>query len=394
MSRLRIAFVMSSSGSGWIGGQNYYVNLMKSIHELEDRQIEMVLIVPPEADPDVLARFKVDEVIHTPLVRSRGVLRMAGVAARRWLGRDLTLEYLARRHRIDVFTHSVLGGRASPLRTMVWIPDFQHVRLPAFFSSEECARRDVGNAAIAREATRIILSSHDAKADLAGVHPEAVDKARVLQFVSGAGHFVGGTPLADLQAKYGFEGPFFHVPNQLWQHKNHRIVIDALALLRERGVTPTVLCTGHTEDFRHPGFFEELKAHAVAQGVAGNFRILGLVPYADVTGLMENATAMINPSLFEGWSTTVEEAKSSGKRIILSDIPVHREQAPPGGIYFAPDDPAALAAGIEQVLATHDSDEQARMTQAAIAALPGRLRAFAQTYQAIALEAARRTTGR
>lgn len=44
--------------------------------------------------------------------------------------------------------------------------------------------------------------------------------------------------------------------------------------------------------------------------------------------LMKHAIAIINPSLFEGGSTTVEEAKSLLKVIILSGIPVHREQNP------------------------------------------------------------------
>ena len=37
---------------------------------------------------------------------------------------------------------------------------------------------------------------------------------------------------------------------------------------------------------------------------------------------------MINPSLFEGWSSTVEECKSVGKNMILSDLNVHKEQYP------------------------------------------------------------------
>ncbi len=39
------------------------------------------------------------------------------------------------------------------------------------------------------------------------------------------------------------------------------------------------------------------------------------------------STALINPSQFEGWSTTVEEAKSLGVKMLLSDLEVHKEQA-------------------------------------------------------------------
>ena len=74
------------------------------------------------------------------------------------------------------------------------------------------------------------------------------------------------------------------------------------------------------------------------------FRPLGVVPYRDMLGLMRHAVAVINPSLFEGWSTSVEEAKSMGKAVVLSDIPVHREQAPGRGLFFDPRDPDAAVA--------------------------------------------------
>lgn len=51
----------------------------------------------------------------------------------------------------------------------------------------------------------------------------------------------------------------------------------------------------------------------------------------------------MNPSLFEGWSTVVEEAKYRGKRIILSDIDVYIEQVSAYGYYFSPHDADALA---------------------------------------------------
>ena len=68
---------------------------------------------------------------------------------------------------------------------------------------------------------------------------------------------------------------------------------------------------------------------------------------------MNHCIAVVNPSLFEGWSSTVEEAKSMGKRIILSDIPTHREQNPPCGYYFNPGDSASLAKIIKQCMGSN-----------------------------------------
>jgi hypothetical protein len=53
---------------------------------------------------------------------------------------------------------------------------------------------------------------------------------------------------------------------------------------------------------------------------------------------MYHSLAVINPSKFEGRSSTVEQAKSLGKKIILSDIKIHKEQSPKYAKYFKADD--------------------------------------------------------
>ena len=79
-----------------------------------------------------------------------------------------------------------------------------------------------------------------------------------------------------------------------------------------------------------------------AAGVESNFRYLGLIPYEDVLGLAATCRALINPSLFEGWSTPIEEAKALGAPLLLSDILIHREQAPHAH-FFDPNSPSTLA---------------------------------------------------
>ena len=52
---------------------------------------------------------------------------------------------------------------------------------------------------------------------------------------------------------------------------------------------------------------------------------------------MYHSIAVIQPSKFEGRSSTVEQAKSMGKKILLSNIGIHKEQNPLRGKYFSPD---------------------------------------------------------
>ena len=111
-----------------------------------------------------------------------------------------------------------------------------------------------------------------------------------------------------------------------------------------------------------------------------------LLKASEQMALMAGSLAVINPSLFEGWSTTVEEAKSMGKVVLLSDIPVHREQAPLRGRYFQPDRAEDLAILMAEALAGYDQVVDQENMLAAQEAVPARLERFAQEYEEIVLE--------
>lgn len=79
------------------------------------------------------------------------------------------------------------------------------------------------------------------------------------------------------------------------------------------------------------------------------FVYLGRVPYADLICLIDKSHSVINPSFFEGWSTSVEEAKILNKIVILSNIKVHKEQNPKMSYYFDPKNSNELSKKIYQV---------------------------------------------
>ena len=61
-----------------------------------------------------------------------------------------------------------------------------------------------------------------------------------------------------------------------------------------------------------------------------------MIKYNEVLSLIYHSQSIINPSIFEGWSSTVEQAKSYKKDLILSNIGVHLEQKPEYSKFFSP----------------------------------------------------------
>ncbi len=62
--------------------------------------------------------------------------------------------------------------------------------------------------------------------------------------------------------------------------------------------------------------------------------------------LMRGASAIVQPSLFEGWSTVLEDALAPAKPVIASDFPVHIEQDLAQAIYFRRSDSSDCARAI------------------------------------------------
>ena len=383
----RVAFCMQANPNNWLGGLSYFRNLFTAICANDGRRIEPVLLAYPELHQNNLIGFPDIEVIRSPLVAPRHPLRLAGRLFFDVVNRDLSLEALLRKHRLDAMSHSTVTGRSSKTASISWIPDFQHIRMPQYFNQSEIQERNKQFRRLANESHRIIVSSNDALRDFAAFAPDAVDKARVLQFVSCPGVGSQILPLDQLNKFYGVDRPYFHLPNQFWTHKNHAVVIEALSILKKRDINVLVLATGNTLDHRDPLHFGRLTERAKQLGVDDRFRTLGIVPLPVLHSLMRNAIALINPSNFEGWSTTVEESKSLGLPIVLSDIPVHIEQAPPFGRYFKAGSAEDLAEALEKSLQEIDPLMKKRALQMAAVELPGRIKQFGRAYDEIAMAA-------
>jgi hypothetical protein len=78
--------------------------------------------------------------------------------------------------------------------------------------------------------------------------------------------------------------------------------------------------------------------------------MLGLIDRRKQLKLMQHSKAVIQPSLFEGWSTVIEDAKALSKTVIASDIPVHKEQLNDHGFYFEPHNHTILINRIKDVI--------------------------------------------
>jgi len=230
-----------------------------------------------------------------------------------------------------------------PFRSAEWIPDFQYKHFPGGSSPEEIAGRKAAFGQIAQHAQTVVLSSSHAERDCVELFPNSKGKTSILRFRVFAEERLWQEPPSATVTKYNLPPKFMLLSNLLAPTKNHLLVLDALKILKARGCRMVVAFTGDIYDVRNPGYYNSFLSRIHCNGVSDMVRLLGLIPKADQFNLMRACTAVLQPSLFEGWHTGVEEAQLAGKTLVLSNIPVHVEQDPPARLFFDPFDAEAMA---------------------------------------------------
>jgi len=383
---IRVGFVFNSVNNDWLGGINYYQNLINAIRDSPDRKIEPVIFTGSKCDEKIFEIFPNIQIVRDRIFDGYPY-RLAGRILNKIFNHNFyLLERLLKKNNISILSHYGSLGENSTLPTIGWLPDFQHKYLPDFFSQDELQIRDKMFQTTCEECTCVIFSSKTAKSDAEKYYPDYREKYRVLHFVTGNMNLDDLPDFISLKEKYQINESYFIVPNQFWIHKNHAIILEVLKILKLQGCPITVIATGNTSDYRQPDYFCSIQKRIEEYNISENFKVLGIVPYSDLIQLMIHSIAVINPSLFEGWSTSVEETKTLNLNVILSDIPVHREQNPEKGIFFPPHDPEELA----NILLRSQSGPRAFHGEEQLNQISKKIkdqrRAFAQNYEKIVLE--------
>jgi glycosyltransferase involved in cell wall biosynthesis len=335
-------------------GKVYSKGLLRAVRNAAPGRVQVHLLAP------VLREYIEDdegplidaEVVRPPIHRFTRdwILDRIG---ERLLQRDLLRERALKEHGIQV----ILFGDApagSGIPSIGWAADFQHRHLPEFFNQAEIDERDRAFDAIASRSARVLLLSNSVKADVERFFPRHAAKVRVVPPVS----LLPSTPFAEdprsTSARYDLPERFIYLPNQFWRHKNHAVVWEALRLLKAQGREVFVACTGYPVDQRDAAHFDSVLGTLARYGLRSQVALLGSVPRNDVVQLLRQSLCMLNPSLFEGYGLSVDEARSCGKPILISDIPSHREQQAESAVYFDPRDPKELATKLDEMWTTSE----------------------------------------
>ena len=355
VERKRIALIFSYN-ENWIGGTYYILNLAHALNTLPDEQKpEIALFTSTQKEFEYFA----DETKYPYLfffemgssLRERVIRKVTYLLLKKQFFKQTKRKIKLRNEFDMVFPNpgAFFKKLIDKKKKVYWIPDFQEDYLPHFFSKEEVVKRKLYQTRIALLPGKLVLSSIDAQNDFNRLYPFAVCKQYVLPFAVTHPKY-NDIGIDELKRKFKIDRNYFYTPNQFWVHKNHKIIIESVELLKKDIEDILVIFSGKENDYRNTAYVDDLKRMVKEKGLEKNILFLGFIDRKEQLCLMKNAIAIIQPSLFEGWSTVIEDAKAMNQFVIASDLRVHKEQLVQNALFFNPDDKNSLIEAVLNVL--------------------------------------------
>lgn len=299
--------------------------------------------------------------IRVPLYR-----RMSRHLCQRFYGgsvEGLSLLHDLKRHKVDV-VHV-------PLQWMQWPPvsrhypyvinphDYQHEHLPQYFEPELIEQRRRLWYPVQRAAAAIVVHSRQTEED--AIRYLGVPEERVFYAPYGPANIfpeIDDVTAFDLADKLDLPASYIFYPARMWPHKNHVALIEALDLLRGRGLEIGCVFTD-----AEGGAGDAVRRTVEDKGLDRLVRIVGRVAAQEMSALYKLCTMVVVPSLFEQNSGPMLEALHFGKAIAVSDLPELVNSIGDGGLVFDRHSPTEMADAIDRVIS--DTEERAQLERRA-----------------------------
>jgi glycosyltransferase involved in cell wall biosynthesis len=231
-----------------------------------------------------------------------------------------TLPQLAREARLDVLHipsyRRLLWPKPCPL--VATIHDLAPFHVPGKYDPLRMLYGRIVVRRLAHRQDRIVAVSHDTARDIQQFFGIQQHRIEVVHNGLDHGRFRPGDPemaRAAAEARWELRHPFFLYVSRL-EHpgKNHVRLIEAFTRFKAATGSNWLLALGGSD--WHGA--DAIRAAAQSSGARSDIRFLGFVPDAELPELYRAASAVVYPSLFEGFGFPPVEAMACGCPVLSS----------------------------------------------------------------------------
>ena len=334
--RLRLGILFDFQAS-WMGGVTYILNLVKTLNYLDDKDKPEVFFFYTKELEEYIKEI---EYPYITFVKKVSPPLVKGFISSWFKRKNVFVDELIAQYALQ----AIYPNRNYPVKNrtnakvVAWYADLQHKYYPEFFTRQTLIHRAVRLFFMMRNANDIVVSSQAVKDDFYKFYKVRKKQYfHIFHFVS-INEVVNNIEFNDLKEKYALPDNYFMVSNQFHKHKNHKTVLLALAKLKEQGIKKHIVFTGRFPKAKNSPYIAEIYNILDKYDLHQDISMLGVIPRNDQIQIMKYSQAVIQPSLFEGWSTVIEDAISINVPVIASSLPVNIEQLKDKGWYFDAED--------------------------------------------------------
>jgi glycosyltransferase involved in cell wall biosynthesis len=179
------------------------------------------------------------------------------------------------------------------------------------------------------------------------------DESKVTTVLNGLNDDFSPVPPEEAQrliARFGLSVQDKYLMHVGWDldRKNRRAVVEAFIALQDRAAKSGTPAPMQQLVFVGPELVPEMAELARRHGVFDRIKTVQKVSHEELRALYASATALLFPSLQEGFGWPVIEAQACGCPVFTSDLAPMNEIGGEGAEYVDPNDPEAIAASIER----------------------------------------------
>jgi glycosyltransferase involved in cell wall biosynthesis len=333
MKPLRIGIDVHSIGSRKGGNETYYHELVRALAE-EPRDHHFILYY---TEHEALTR--ISDQCSLSLSRAWPSHRLLRI--------PLTLPWLVRRDRLDIFHAQYIVPPLLNCKTVTTIPDISYEHFPQFFPIQQRAWLKTLIPRSARRADHIITVSECSKRDL--VYTYGIHEDKITVTYEGAG--ARFRPIDRLKAKsklatkYQITDDFILYVGRLQARKNIARLVGAYGRFRNSGFSQKLVLVGKPES---P--FQPVMSRIRELRLENDILLCGFVPAEDLPCFYSAADVFVYPSFYEGFGLPVMESMACGTPVVTSHGSSLDEVAGNAALLVDPLNEESIAGALKQMI--------------------------------------------
>jgi glycosyltransferase involved in cell wall biosynthesis len=222
-------------------------------------------------------------------------------------------------------------------------PEFPEVSF-----NKEFERREILYTKALKKAVAIITDSETGKQNIIRRYVIDQDRVYTLPFLPSVNVYNENN--IDVKEKYRINTEYYiYYPAQFWAHKNHVYIIDAIAILKNKGIYLTAMFSGSDK-----GNLKYVLEYAKRMNVSDLVKYIGFAPEDEIYSLYKNALAIVMPTYFGPTNIPPLEAFEIGVPVIYPDLPGLKEQVGDAALLVDLNNPNTLAYHLENLIKSEE----------------------------------------